>query len=47
MNGYIAQKGREVGLSALTHERVTELVKQVERGKRKADPANLEALSST
>jgi 2-dehydropantoate 2-reductase len=45
LNGTIARKGREIGLTAPTHERVTELVGQIERGKRKADPANLEALS--
>ncbi len=47
MNGTIARKGREVGLTAPTHERVAELVGQIERGKRKADAANLEALSAS
>jgi 2-dehydropantoate 2-reductase len=45
MNGTIARKGREIGLAAPTHERVAELVGQIERGKRTADPTNLEALS--
>jgi 2-dehydropantoate 2-reductase len=32
MNGFIAEKGGECGVPALTHARLTELVKRVERG---------------
>jgi len=43
MNGYIAQKGRDIGLPAPTHELVTKLVKQIERGDMKAEAANIAA----
>lgn len=41
MNGFIAEKGREAGVHAPTHARLTEVVKQVERGEIPARPANV------
>jgi 2-dehydropantoate 2-reductase len=41
MNGYIAAKGAEAGVPAPTHARLTEVVKQVERGDLPASPANV------
>ncbi len=41
MNGYIAAKGAEAGVPAPTHARLTEVVKQVERGAPPASPANV------
>jgi 2-dehydropantoate 2-reductase len=33
INGYIVRKGKEAGCAAPTHERIVEIVQQVERGK--------------
>jgi 2-dehydropantoate 2-reductase len=41
MNGFIAAKGRQVGAAAPTHEALTEVVRQVERGKLAPRPENL------
>jgi 2-dehydropantoate 2-reductase len=41
MNGYIAEKGAEVGVPAPTHAMLTDVVKRVERGEIAADPANV------
>jgi 2-dehydropantoate 2-reductase len=41
MNGYIAERGRLVGVPAPAHERLTQLVTEVERGQRKAAPSLL------
>ncbi len=41
INGYIAEKGTEIGVDTPSHRRITELVKQVERGQLKPSPANL------
>jgi 2-dehydropantoate 2-reductase len=41
MNGFIASKGEEAGVPAPTHARLTEIVKQVERGELAPDPANV------
>jgi 2-dehydropantoate 2-reductase len=41
MNGFIAEKGAEVGVPAPTHGMLTAVVKRVERGEIAADPANL------
>jgi 2-dehydropantoate 2-reductase len=41
MNGFIGAKGREVGVSAPTHEALTGIVKQVERGDLAPKPENL------
>jgi 2-dehydropantoate 2-reductase len=42
INGYIAEKGKEIGVDTPSHRRITELVKQVERGQLEPNPANLE-----
>src|SRR5246500_2803413 len=44
INGVIAAKGREVGVSAQTHVKLIEAVKQVEHGKIPAKPENLHAI---
>jgi 2-dehydropantoate 2-reductase len=41
MNGFIAEKGLEIGVPAPTHAMLTEVVKRVERGEIPADPANV------
>ncbi len=41
MNGFIAEKGSEVGVPAPTHAMLTEVVKRVERGEIEASPANV------
>ena len=41
INGYIAQKGAEIGVDAPHHLRITELVKQVERGEIDPSPSHL------
>ena len=41
MNGYIAERGRHIGVPAPAHERLTELVLQVERGQRAPAPGLL------
>jgi len=41
INGYIAQKGAEIGVGAPHHLRITELVKQVERGEIEPNPSHL------
>jgi 2-dehydropantoate 2-reductase len=41
MNGFIAEKGADVGVPAPTHAMLTEVVKRVERGEIAANPANV------
>jgi len=41
MNGFIAEKGAEVGVPAPTHAMLTAAVMRVERGEIAADPANV------
>jgi 2-dehydropantoate 2-reductase len=41
MNGFIADRGAEVGVPAPTHAMLTEVVKRVERGEIAADPTNV------
>jgi 2-dehydropantoate 2-reductase len=41
MNGFIAEKGAEVGVPAPTHTMLTDIVMRVERGEIGADPANM------
>ncbi|MFN0026041.1 MAG: ketopantoate reductase family protein [Acidimicrobiales bacterium] len=41
INGYIAQKGEEIGIPAPTHSRLTELVTAIERGELTPDPSHL------
>ena len=41
MNGFIGAKGRQVGAPAPTHDALTAVVKQVERGEMPARPENL------
>jgi 2-dehydropantoate 2-reductase len=44
LNGLVAAKGEEVGMSAPTHAALTEAVKRVERGEIEAHPRNVEKL---
>lgn len=44
INGLVVAKGNEMGIPAPTHAALTDLVKQVERGEREANPRNIEAL---
>jgi len=44
MNGFIAAKGEEIGIPAPTHQRITALVKRIERGELKQHKDNLASL---
>jgi 2-dehydropantoate 2-reductase len=46
MNGYIAEKGDAVGVSAPTHAALTRIVRDVERGRLEAKPENLFGLTN-
>jgi len=39
-NGYIAKKGKELGVAVPVNARVTEMIKEIESGKRKITPEN-------
>jgi 2-dehydropantoate 2-reductase len=41
VNGYVVKKGKEVGMKTPANEMVTRIIKEIEGGKRKPDPANL------
>ncbi|MFH1603251.1 MAG: 2-dehydropantoate 2-reductase [Pseudomonadota bacterium] len=41
MNGYIVERGKMLGLPTSTHEKLVDLVRQVERGEIKASPSHL------
>jgi 2-dehydropantoate 2-reductase len=41
MNGFIAEKGKAVGVPAPSHVKLTDIVRKVERGELKASPDNL------
>ena len=41
VNGYVVRKGRDVGIKTPANEMVTSIIKEIEEGKRKPDPANL------
>jgi len=41
MNGFVAEKGAEIGRPAGAHTRLTELVQAIERGEKQPDPAHL------
>jgi 2-dehydropantoate 2-reductase len=45
LNGYVARKGREVGVPTPMNEAVVQVVKQVESGVLKQDPANITLLT--
>lgn len=45
INGLVAKRGRKAGVPTPINEAVTALVKEIEQGKRKPDPANLEVLA--
>jgi 2-dehydropantoate 2-reductase len=39
-NGYIAKKGAEYGVPTPVNTRIVQMIKEIEAGKRKIDPAN-------
>jgi 2-dehydropantoate 2-reductase len=41
MNGFVAEKGAEIGKPAEAHARLTDLVQAIERGEKQPDPAHL------
>ncbi len=45
-NGYIAAKGRELGVATPVNEKLTRMVLEIEQGKRKVDPANFLEIST-
>ena len=42
LNGYVAQRGREVGVSTPACDTITELIKRIERGELKSDASNVD-----
>ncbi len=40
-NGYIVEKGKQLGVACPVNERLTQMVKEIEAGGRKIDPVNL------
>ncbi len=44
INGYVAARGQEIGVAALTHAKMNEIVKRVERGELAASPAVISGL---
>ncbi|MFA5078117.1 MAG: ketopantoate reductase family protein [Dehalococcoidia bacterium] len=46
VNGYVVRKGKEVGLKTPANEMVTRVIKDIEEGKRKPEPANLREFDS-
>ncbi len=44
-NGYIAQKGSEHGIPTPVNTRIVQMIKEIETGKRKIDPANFSDLA--
>ena len=44
LNGFIARKGEEVGIATPANAALTDIVKRVERGELKADPAHIKNL---
>jgi 2-dehydropantoate 2-reductase len=43
MNGFVADKGAEIGRAAPAHRRLTEIVRRIERGEMQPDPSHLMA----
>ncbi len=44
LTGYIASKGRELGVATPVNEKLTRMVEEIEQGKRKIHPANFEEI---
>jgi 2-dehydropantoate 2-reductase len=44
LNGYIARKGKELGIPTPINSTITNIVKEIEAGKRKISPNNLSEL---
>jgi 2-dehydropantoate 2-reductase len=44
INGFIAEKGEEVGIPAPAHAALTELVKRIERGELQPGPEHIERI---
>ena len=44
-NGYIAAKGRELGVATPVNEQLTHMVREIEQGKRQIDPENFREIS--
>ena len=42
LNGYIARKGRELGVATPVNQALVDLVKQIENRQRSIDPRNLD-----
>lgn len=47
LNGWIAQKGREYNISVPVNEKITEMIKQIERGERISRMENMKELMQT
>jgi len=45
-NGLVADKGDEIGVPALTHRAVTELVRRIDRGELEPDPSTVDGISA-
>lgn len=47
LNGYVAEQARKVGVPAPLNEAITGMIKEIEQGRRKLSPANMEELLAT
>ncbi len=46
LNGFIVRKAKEFGLSTPVNEKIVEMIKEIEQGKRKISPENVEEIHS-
>lgn len=44
LNGFIVRKAKELGIRTPVNEKIVEMIKEVERGKRKTSPENVEEI---
>src|SRR5207248_8340952 len=42
LNGYVSRRGREVGIATPVNDAIVDLIRDVESGARKPDPANVD-----
>jgi 2-dehydropantoate 2-reductase len=47
LNGYVVEQARKVGVPAPLNEAITRMIKEIEQGKRKLSPTNMEELLAT
>lgn len=47
LNGYVVEQARKIGVPAPLNESITRMIKEIEQGRRKLSPANMEELLAT